>query len=53
MGEFQLFDAVKNGALEGMNPFTLYWAGRLPAAVFLVVNATRASVPKDMACAVR
>ncbi len=35
VGEFQLFDAVKKGVLEGMNPFTLYWAGRMPAAVFL------------------
>ncbi len=35
VGEFQLFDAVRNGRLEGMNPFTLYWAGQMPAAVFL------------------
>ncbi|MFQ5775086.1 MAG: TRAP transporter substrate-binding protein DctP [Kiloniellaceae bacterium] len=35
VGEFQLFDAVQNGVLEAMNPFTLYWAGRMPAAVFL------------------
>ncbi len=35
VGEFQLFDAVKNGSLEAMNPFTLYWSGRMPAAVFL------------------
>ena len=35
VGDFQLFDAVKNGVLEAMNPFTLYWAGRLPAAVFM------------------
>jgi TRAP-type mannitol/chloroaromatic compound transport system substrate-binding protein len=35
VGDFQLFDAVKNGVIEGMNPFTLYWAGRIPAAVFL------------------
>ena len=35
VGEFQLFDAVRNGELEAMNPFTLYWAGRMPAAVFL------------------
>ncbi len=35
VGDFQLFDAVKNGVLDAMNPFTLYWAGRLPAAVFL------------------
>ncbi len=35
VGEFQLFDAVKNGVLDGMTPFTLYWAGRMPVAVFL------------------
>ena len=35
VGEFQLFDAVKNGVLDAMNPFTLYWAGRMPLAVFL------------------
>src|SRR3546814_14109567 len=35
VGDFQLFDAVKNGVLDVMNPFTLYWAGRMPASVFL------------------
>ena len=35
VGDFQLFDAVRNGVLEAMNPFTLYWAGRMPASVFL------------------
>lgn len=35
VGDFQLFDAVKNGVLQAMNPFTLYWAGRIPASVFL------------------
>jgi TRAP-type mannitol/chloroaromatic compound transport system substrate-binding protein len=35
VGEFQLFDAVRNGVLDAMNPFTLYWAGRMPLAVFL------------------
>jgi len=35
VGEFQLLDAVKNGVLDAMNPFTLYWAGRMPVAVFL------------------
>lgn len=35
VGDFQLFDAVKNGVIDAMNPFTLYWAGRIPAAVFL------------------
>ncbi|MBI1209645.1 MAG: ABC transporter substrate-binding protein [Azospirillum sp.] len=34
-GDFQLFDAVKNGVLDGMNLFTVYWAGRMPAGVFL------------------
>lgn len=38
VGKFQLFDAVKNGVLDGMNPFTLYWAGRMPVAVFLASN---------------
>ncbi|NYZ14765.1 TRAP transporter substrate-binding protein DctP [Azospirillum sp. RWY-5-1] len=35
VGDFELFDAVKNGALDAMNSFTLYWAGKLPATVFL------------------
>jgi TRAP-type mannitol/chloroaromatic compound transport system substrate-binding protein len=35
VGDWQLFDAVKNRVLEAMNPFTLYWAGRMPASVFL------------------
>lgn len=35
VGDFQLFDAVKNGVLQAMNPFTLYWAGRMPVSVFL------------------
>ncbi len=35
VGDFQLFDAVKNGVIDAMNPFTLYWAGRMPASVFL------------------
>jgi len=30
-----LFDAVRNGVLAGMNPFTLYWSGKIPASVFL------------------
>ena len=35
VGEYQLFDAVKNGVIDAMNPFTFYWAGRMPAAMFL------------------
>lgn len=34
-GDFQLVDAVRNGVLDGMNVFTVYWAGRMPAGVFL------------------
>jgi TRAP-type mannitol/chloroaromatic compound transport system substrate-binding protein len=30
-----LFDAVRNGVLQGMNAFTLYWSGKIPASVFL------------------
>ncbi len=30
-----LFEAVKTGVLQGMMPFTLYWAGKIPASVFL------------------
>ncbi|WP_245198772.1 TRAP transporter substrate-binding protein DctP [Jiella mangrovi] len=35
VGDFQLFDAVKNGVLEAVNPFTIYAQGIIPAAVFL------------------
>jgi TRAP-type mannitol/chloroaromatic compound transport system substrate-binding protein len=35
IGDFQLFDAINHGVLNALNPFTLYWAGRMPAAVFL------------------
>lgn len=35
VGGFQLFDAINDGTLDAMNSFTLYWAGRLPMAVFL------------------
>ena len=35
VGTFDMFDAVKTGVLDGMNPFTLYWAGRMPVTAFL------------------
>ena len=35
VGDFELFDAVKNNVLDAMNSFTLYWAGKLPATAFL------------------
>ncbi|RUW54720.1 twin-arginine translocation signal domain-containing protein, partial [Mesorhizobium sp. M1A.F.Ca.ET.072.01.1.1] len=35
VGDFELLDGVKNGVLEAMNSFSLYWAGKLPATAFL------------------
>ena len=35
VGDFELLDGVKNGGLEAMNSFTLYWAGKIPATAFL------------------
>ena len=35
VGDFQLYDAVKNGVLEAINPFTIYAQGIIPAATFL------------------
>ncbi|MEO1331601.1 MAG: TRAP transporter substrate-binding protein DctP [Pseudomonadota bacterium] len=35
VGDFQLFDAVKNGVLDAVNPFTIYAQSIIPAAVFL------------------
>jgi TRAP-type mannitol/chloroaromatic compound transport system substrate-binding protein len=35
VGDFELIDGVKNGVIEAMNSFTLYWAGKLPATAFL------------------
>lgn len=35
VGDFELLDGVKSGVLEGMNSFTLYWAGKMPSTAFL------------------
>ena len=35
VGDFELLDGVKNGVLEAMNSFTLYWAGKMPSAAFM------------------
>src|SRR3954469_19939469 len=29
VGDFELLDGVKNGVLEAMSSFTLYWAGKV------------------------
>ena len=44
-GDFQLFDAVRNGVLEGMNLFTVYWPSRMPAGVFLTSYPMGLSFP--------
>jgi len=35
VGDFQLYDAVTNGVLEAINPFTIYGQSKSPAFVFL------------------
>ena len=35
VGDFELLDGVKNGVLEAMNSFTVYWVGKVPATAFL------------------
>ncbi|MGI9337588.1 MAG: TRAP transporter substrate-binding protein DctP [Gammaproteobacteria bacterium] len=34
-GDFQLYDAVRNGVLEAANPFTIYYQNELPLGSFL------------------
>jgi len=47
VGDFELFDAVKNGVLDAMNSFTLYWAGKLPATAFLSSYVLGLRFPHD------
>ncbi|MCG8418600.1 MAG: TRAP transporter substrate-binding protein DctP [Proteobacteria bacterium] len=35
VGTFEMFDAVKNGVFQAMHGFPVYWAGKLPVAVFM------------------
>jgi TRAP-type mannitol/chloroaromatic compound transport system substrate-binding protein len=35
VGDFELLDGVKNGVLEAMNSFCVYWVGKIPATAFL------------------
>ncbi len=35
VGDFELLEGVRNGVVEAMNSFTLYWAGKVPATAFL------------------
>lgn len=44
-GDFEVPDAVRNGVLDGMNWFTVYWAGKMPAGVFLTAYPMALSLP--------
>lgn len=44
-GAFEVADAVRNGVLDGMNWFTVYWAGKMPAGVFLSSYPMALSLP--------
>ncbi|HEX5513809.1 MAG TPA: TRAP transporter substrate-binding protein DctP, partial [Gammaproteobacteria bacterium] len=44
-GDFEVPDAVRNGVLDGMNWFTVYWAGKMPAGVFLTAYPMGLSLP--------
>jgi TRAP-type mannitol/chloroaromatic compound transport system substrate-binding protein len=35
VGDFELLDGVRNGVLEAMNSFTVYWVGKIPATAFM------------------
>jgi TRAP-type mannitol/chloroaromatic compound transport system substrate-binding protein len=47
VGDFELLDGVRNGVLEAMNSFTLYWAGKLPATAFLSSYPDGARYPHE------
>lgn len=47
VGDFELLDGVKNGVLEAMNSFTLYWAGKMPATAFLSSYLMGLRVPHE------
>ena len=34
VGDFELLDGVRNGVLEAMNSFTVYWVGKIPSTAF-------------------
>jgi TRAP-type mannitol/chloroaromatic compound transport system substrate-binding protein len=35
VGDFELLDGVRNGVLEAMNSFTVYWVGKIPSTAFM------------------
>ncbi len=44
-GAFEVADAVRNNVLDGQNWFTVYWAGKMPAGVFLTAFPMGLSLP--------
>ena len=40
VGDFELLDGVRNGVLEAMNSFTVYWVGKIPATAFMSSSRT-------------
>ncbi|MDX9766311.1 MAG: TRAP transporter substrate-binding protein DctP [Ectothiorhodospiraceae bacterium] len=44
-GTFEMADAVRTGVLDGMNWFTVYWPGKMPAGVFMSAYPMALSLP--------
>ena len=44
-GTFETADAVSSGVLDGMNWFTVYWPGKMPAGVFMSAYPMGLSMP--------
>ncbi|WP_200799797.1 TRAP transporter substrate-binding protein DctP [Ectothiorhodosinus mongolicus] len=44
-GTFETADAVASGVLDGMNWFTVYWPGKMPAGVFMSAYPMGLSLP--------
>lgn len=47
VGDFELLDGVRNGVLDAMNSFTAYWAGKVPASVFLTSHVLALRYPHE------
>lgn len=47
VGTFDTFDAVRQGVLDGHWTFTVYWAGKVPATVFLSSYALGLDQPQE------
>ncbi|WP_440996334.1 TRAP transporter substrate-binding protein DctP [Arhodomonas sp. SL1] len=45
VGDFSTMDGVRDGVIEGQNMFTVYWAGKMPAGVFMSSYPMALSLP--------